>query len=83
MNNLLIEKFVESDKRRDQLVRIHFKTREVFHGMFVMGKDYEEMKTKNYWRIVAAARKDEWLATGNLSLSRLFHGDAFTRLTDS
>jgi hypothetical protein len=83
MTNLLIEKFVESDKRKDKLVQIHFKTREVFSGMFIFMPDYEELKRKNYWRIVASARIAEWNATGNLSCSRLFNGEAFTRLTDA
>jgi hypothetical protein len=83
MTNLLIEKFVESDKRKNKLVHVHFKTREVFSGMFIFLPDYEELKTKNYWRIVSSARIDEWKATGSLSCSRLFNGEAFTRLTDA
>ncbi|HEU4576298.1 MAG TPA: short-chain dehydrogenase [Chitinophagaceae bacterium] len=82
MTNLVIENFVEAGKRKNKLVRIQFKKREAIHGLFVVSNDYQEMKKKNFWRIVTESREDEWLNTKNLSCSRLYSGDEFTRLSD-
>lgn len=82
MTNLLIGNFIESDKRKNKVVRIQFKKRDAINGLFVVGTDYEEMKEKNFWRIVTASREQEWNNTQSLSCSRLFSGDEFTRLTD-
>lgn len=82
MTNLLIEKFIASAKRKNKLVRIHFRKRETFVGLFIFAKDYQEMKSKNFWRIVAESRETEWQEGKQLSSSRLFSGDAFSRLSD-
>ena len=82
MTNLVIGNFIEADKRKKKVVRIQFKKRDAINGLFVVGTDYEEMKEKNFWRIVTASREEEWNNTQSLSCSRLFSGDEFTRLTD-
>lgn len=78
----LIEKFVENDKRKDQNVLIHFKTRSTIRGRFIMTTDYRDLKLKNFWRIVPESRMAEWEKTKDQSLSRMFNGGEFTRLTD-
>ena len=83
MTTELIEKFIEPGKRKNKLVRIQFKLREPLLGVFVFGKDYEEMKRKNFWRIVTESKKAEWLKTNDMSCTRLFSGLEFTRLADS
>lgn len=82
MTNDQIEQYIESSKRKDSLVNIHFKERSTVTGMFIQGTDYEELKSKNFWRIVSIAHVDEWKLTKNLNLARLFNGMSFTRLTD-
>jgi len=82
MNNNIIEKFVETIRRKNSNVRIHFKKRSTFTGRFIITADYTEMKSKNFWRIVPESRLEEWQSTKDLSLSRLFNGAEFTRLTD-
>lgn len=82
MTNLLIGNFIEAGKRKNKVVRIQFKKREAITGRFVVAPDYEEMKEKNFWRIVTESREAEWNSTQSLSCSRLFSGDEFTRLTD-
>ena len=82
MTNVLIGNFIESDKRKNKVVRIQFKKRDAINGLFLVGADYEEMKEKNFWRIVTASREEEWNNTQSLSCSRLFSGDEFTKLTD-
>jgi hypothetical protein len=62
----VIEKFVENDKRKDQNVLIHFKTRSTIRGRFIISTDYREMKLKNFWRIVPESRMTEWEKTKDL-----------------
>ena len=82
MTNELIEKFIETGKRKNQKVNIHFKTRSTITGMFIRTDDYTELKSKNFWRIVPSSRLEEWKNTKDMSLSRLFSGSEFTRLSD-
>lgn len=82
MTNDLIEKFVETKKRKDQRVNIHFKQRDTLKGLFIREKDYDELKGKNFWRIVSASKLEEWKKTKDQNLARLFNGAEFTRLSD-
>jgi hypothetical protein len=82
MVNLAIGSFVETDKRIGKVVRIQFKKREAIEGLFIVTNDYEEMKTKNFWRIVTASKEREWKNTKDLSHSRIFCGDEFSKLSD-
>lgn len=78
----LIEKFVDVKKRKDATVNIHFKDRQTVKGVFIQANDYEELKAKNFWRIVNHMNVKEWKQTHDMSLSRLFNGAAFTRLSE-
>lgn len=82
MTNELIEKFVETKKREDRYVNIHFKQRDTLSGLFIREKDYDELKSKNFWRIVSASKMEEWKKTKNQDLARLYNGAEFTRLSD-
>lgn len=82
MTNDLIEKFIATAKRKDKEVNIHFKTRHAITGVFIHTDDYNEMKSKNFWRIVPTSRLDQWKSTKDMSLCRLFNGAEFTRLSD-
>jgi hypothetical protein len=82
MTNDIIEKFIETGKRKNQQVNIHFKTRSTITGIFIRTDDYVELKNKNFWRIVPSSRLEEWKTTKDMSLSRLFNGTEFTRLSD-
>ena len=50
-----IELFVFSSK----------KSREAIDGTFIISTDYQEMKKKNFWRIVTTAKAIEWRITKN------------------
>jgi len=50
--------------------------------MFIHTDDYVELKSKNFWRIVPSSRLEEFKSTKDMSLSRLFNGTEFTRLSD-
>ena len=82
MTSDLIEQFIETAKRRNQPVNIHFKTRNTITGLFIHGGDFNELKGKNFWRIVPVSRLEEWKSTNDMSLCRLFNGTEFTRLSD-
>lgn len=80
MTNDVIGKYVESKEITGKPVSIFFKQRNAITGLFIQWKDYEEMKTKNFWRIVPESKIDEWQKTKDLSLARLFSGSDFTKL---
>lgn len=81
MTSEMIEKFIDNKDMRDKPVNIHFKERSTVVGVFVKGNDYEELKSKNFWRIVKPESANQWAQTKDLNLTRLFAGLSFTRLS--
>jgi hypothetical protein len=80
MTNEQIDKFLQQ-KRLDKVpVRISFKTRKSFVGVFIATNDYAELKSKNFWRIVGEAESDNYQKSKNLNLSRIYNGSEFTKL---
>lgn len=77
-----IEKYVEKEIRQGSLISIHFKDRQPVTGVFVQTSDYEELKSKNLWRVVTAANFPDWNKTKNQNLNRIFNGASFTRLSN-
>ncbi len=82
MTTEMIEKFIVNKSRSGAAVNIHFKERNTVNGMFIQGKDFNELKTKNFWRIVSSAYMEEWKKTENMELARIYNGNVFTRLSD-
>lgn len=82
MTTELIEKFVENKNRKGEALTIYFKQRSTFSGIFVNGTDYEELKSKNFWRIVNSNAAEEWKRTANIDLARIFSGVSIRRLTE-
>lgn len=78
----MIGKFIEQKERLEHSVNIHFKERSTVSGLFIRGKDYEELKSKNFWRIVSSTNVDQWKRTRDQNLARIYSGVSFTRLTD-
>ena len=76
----VIEKFVESKEMVGKPVNIFFKQRNSLAGLFIQGNDYQEMKVKNFWRIVTEPKIAEWNKTKDINLTRLFSGSDFSRL---
>ena len=77
-----IIKQVEAEQNVDKALSIHFKQRNSIKGLFIMGNDYKDLKSKNLWRIVTNANIEPWKKTGDMNLARIFNGVEFTRLTD-
>ncbi len=83
MTNDLIEKFIEKRGKKATKVNIHFKQRNTVQGMFIQTNDYQELKSKNFWRIVTESNSEEWKRTGDQNLARIFNGAEFTRLSEA
>ncbi len=78
-----IHKILETDKPSGSVVKIEFKKRNAFNGLFVKVADYDDLKSKNFWRIVTNTNVSQWKKTKDLNLSRIFNGTEFTKLADS
>ncbi|MEX0635733.1 MAG: short-chain dehydrogenase [Ferruginibacter sp.] len=83
MTNELIQKFVELKSQKSIPVNIHFKQRSTLKGVFIRTNDYDELRMKNFWRIVPATRAAEWEKTKDGNLARIYNGAEFVRLTES
>ena len=70
MTNDAILKYVETKGTNGKPLNIHFKQRSTISGLFIQGNDYDELKSKNFWRIVSST-----------NLARIFNGMEFTRLS--
>ncbi|HZH01598.1 MAG TPA: short-chain dehydrogenase [Flavisolibacter sp.] len=82
MNSEEIENFLKKKTTEDQnYVKVTFKKRDAIYGLFIKDKDYSDLKTKNFWRIVTRTHVDEYNKSGNMGLAKIFHGSEFTRLT--
>ena len=77
-----IEKFIDQHvKNSVQPVKISFKARNQLNGIFIQGTDYDELKKKNFWRIVTSAHLENYRQTKDLSHARMFNGAEFTKLS--
>lgn len=82
MNTEEIQNFL-NDKlpSPDAYVKIDFKKRDPIYGLFVRDKDFNELKSKNFWRIVTRNHFDSYKKSRDMNLSRIFSGSDFTKLT--
>ncbi len=76
-----IEKFLTTNTRGEKAVNIHFKDRSAVTGIFISMRDYDELRAKNFWRVVNAKNLELWEQTKDINLSRIFNGSGFTRLS--
>jgi hypothetical protein len=82
MTNDMIENFIENKVKSNSKINIHFKQRSTLKGVFIRTNDYEELKSKNFWRVVSESKMDEWEKTKDTNLARIFNGAEFTRLSE-
>ena len=80
MTNEQIEKFLSSDVKENSLIRISFKTRNSIVGIFIRTPDFNELKSKNFWRIVSEKNFAQWEKSKDYNLARMFNGTEFTKL---
>ncbi|HVZ56078.1 MAG TPA: hypothetical protein VG870_05420 [Chitinophagaceae bacterium] len=77
-----IEDFLTTRQRAEKPVRIFIRGRNPVEGLFVRARDYDELKAKNFWRVVQLSHLKDWQKTQDLGLTRVFSGLSFTRLSD-
>jgi hypothetical protein len=81
MTNEQIDKFLSSDIKANSVVRISFKTRNSILGIFIDTPDFNELKSKNFWRIVSEANIEQWKKSHDFNLCRMINGAEFTKLS--
>lgn len=81
MDILSIEKFIKLKDQQSKIINVHFKGRPTITGVFIALHDYEELKAKNFWRLVSIKNYDTWMLTKDIELTRLFNGSSFTKLS--
>lgn len=80
MTIIQIDKFIAQQSSGDKPVMISFKNRNAVIGIFVRGRDFDDLKAKNFWRIIAEADLASWKRSKDQRLSRLFSGTEFVKL---
>lgn len=81
MDTSSIEKFLDINSAKPKVVNVHFKDRSTVTGIFVALRDFDELKAKNFWRVVNVKNLEQWEKKKDVELSRLFNGSSFTRLS--
>lgn len=82
MTNEAIIKYIETKNHTDKPLNIHFKQRSTITGLFIQGNDYQELRMKNFWRIVSSPNFEQWKKTKDMNIARIFNGTEFTRLSE-
>ncbi|RYY90873.1 MAG: short-chain dehydrogenase [Chitinophagaceae bacterium] len=62
-------------------VKISFKKRDAIQGLFIKDRDYSDLSSKNFWRIVTKTHLDAYKKSKDMNLSRIFHGSDFQKLS--
>ncbi|MEP6845839.1 MAG: short-chain dehydrogenase [Panacibacter sp.] len=82
MTNEIIAKFCETQKiSSGSCVRIDFKKRNSILGLIIAAGDYDDLKSKNFWRIVVRANMETWQRTKNVEIAKIYNGSEFTKLS--
>lgn len=79
MTNDQIEQFLTA-KTLSKIIDINFKKRTAIRGIFVNTSDFEDLKSKNLWRIITESKIEDWNKTKDMGLSRIYSGSDFTKL---
>lgn len=80
MTNEQIEKFLSTQQFDVTNVQISFKTRKPVSGIFIKTKDYSELKSKNFWRVVGETHIEQYRQSNDINLARIYNGTEFTKL---
>lgn len=81
MTNEQIEKFLQQNYLDKAPVRIAFKGRSPVVGIFIKTADYNELKSKNFWRIVGESNIENYRKSKDMNLARIFNGVEMTKLS--
>ena len=75
-----IQKFFSSEAKSNSLIRVSFKNRNSIVGIFIQTPDFDDLRSKNFWRIVSEANFQQWRQSKDYNLVRMFNGAEFTKL---
>jgi hypothetical protein len=64
-----------------KVIRFEMKKRNPVRGLIVKGRDYDELKGKNFWRIVTQTNLAEYGKSQNINLAKIFSGSEFAKLS--
>ena len=64
-----------------KIIRFELKKRNPVRGIIVQGRDYNDLKAKNFWRIVPESQFASYEKSGDIQLAKIFCGNDFSRLT--
>ena len=64
-----------------KIIRFEMKKRNPVRGLIVQGRDYNELKGKNFWRIVTQSNLAEYNKSQNINLAKIFSGTEFAKLS--
>jgi hypothetical protein len=81
MTNVQIEKFLQQNYIDKKPVKVSFKGRKPVVGIFITSADFDELKAKNFWRIVGEVNIDNYRKSKDMNLARMFSGSEFTKLS--
>ncbi len=77
-----IETFLSKETiPQGKIIRFELKKRNPVRGIIVQGKDYNELKAKNFWRIVTQTNLAEYSKSQNINLAKIFSGSEFAKLS--
>ena len=77
-----IEQFLQKEKvPQGKIIRFEMKKRNPIRGLIVKDRDYDELKVKNFWRIVTQTHLAEYTKTKDVNLARIFNGSEFAKLS--
>ena len=77
------EAIIKQVNNSEKMLNIHFKQRNTITGLFIKANDYDDLKSKNLWRIVTKMHVEQWRKTKDINLCRIFNGSEFTKLSEA
>ncbi|HEX2607026.1 MAG TPA: short-chain dehydrogenase [Flavisolibacter sp.] len=77
-----IESFLAKEEIPDgKLIRFEMKKRNPIRGLIVQARDYHDLKSKNFWRIVSQTNMAAYQKTNDINLAKIFSGNDFAKLS--
>ena len=77
-----IENFLSKETiPQGKVIRFELKKRNPIRGLIVHGRDYNDLKAKNFWRIVTQTNLAAWQKSGDINLAKIFAGSDFAKLS--
>lgn len=77
-----IQSFLQKEKPQ-AVIKIELKRRTVLRGIFVKTSDYDDLRVKNFWRIVPESNIEQWNKKQDNNLLRIYNGTEFTKLSST